>query len=150
MVEQILQEEKIQNKGKTIVIIAAESIKRAFKKVKEDIEKIKNEILTLRQAQVNQAEVIKTLIEKFDEVNKVKVKLAEIESKIENKKEEENNDLKRIIINLNNKIDYLIEKVAELEKENEKLKEENALLKKAVAKVVERIPKVVEEKAEIY
>jgi len=151
MMETQLQEERIQTKqGKTIVIIAAESIKRAFKKVKEDINMLKNEILKVKEVQVNQAEVLRNLIEKFDEITNLKKKVSELEAKVEQKNDLLNEETKKILMNLNGKVDYLIQKIAELEKENEKLKEENAILKRIVSRMSERIPKIVEEKGEVY
>jgi len=129
-----------------VKVLSPESIKRAFKKVKEDVENIKKEIDFLKQNQFNHAEVMREIIEKFDDINKLKVEINELK----NTKQFFNKENEKLLINLHRKIEFLLERVNSLEKENLKLKEENEFLKKDLVRLTKMMKGIVEVKEEVY
>jgi DNA repair exonuclease SbcCD ATPase subunit len=129
-----------------IKILSPESIKKAFKKVKEDITSIKNELEFLKQNQINHAEVMREIIEKFDDINKLKMEVNELK----NTKQFFNKENEKLLMNLHKKIEFLLERVNDLEKENLKLKEENEFLKKDLLRITKMMKGIVELKEEVY
>jgi DNA repair exonuclease SbcCD ATPase subunit len=129
-----------------IKVLSPESIKKAFKKVKEDITNIKKEIEFLKQNQFNHAEVMREIIEKFDDINKLRAEVNELK----NTKQFFNKENEKLLINLHKKIEFLLERINNLEKENLKLKEENEFLKKDLLRLTQMMRGIVEVKEEVY
>ncbi|HIQ51104.1 MAG TPA: hypothetical protein EYH54_03975 [Nautiliaceae bacterium] len=144
-------EERILDKeGKTIVVISADSIRKAFKKVKEDVNQLRNEIIESKQVLINQADVIRQILDKFEDITKIKSKLGELEAVLENKKQRLDDETKKLLLVMSDKINYLYERINKLEEENRNLKEENNYLKKAIKSLSKSVDLIRESKEEVY
>ena len=151
MTQVLLREETIRDKeGNVIVVISADSIRKAFKKVKEDVNLLRNEIIDIKQILTNQAEVIKQVIDKLEDINKLKSKVNELEAVTNFKKQKLDDETKKLLVMLSDRINYLYERINKLEEENKVLKEENNYLKKMINSLSKSINLIKETKEEVY
>ena len=151
MAQITLMEEKILDReGNTIVVISADSIRKAFKKVKEDVNQLRSEIVEIKQVLANQAEVIRQMLDKLEDITKIKSKVGELEAVVENRKQKLDDETKKLLLVMSDKINYLYEKINKLEEENKTLKEENDYLKRAIRSLSNSINLVKESKEEVY
>jgi len=104
--------------GNSIVVISADSIKRAFKKVKEDVNQLRSEIVENKQILANQAEIIKQLLDRLEDIVRIKNKIGELEAIIESRKNQLDNETKKLLVVMSDKINYLYEKMNKLEEES--------------------------------